>query len=595
MPDAPKPFDLGLVMAGAVSAGAYTAGAVDFLFQALDDWYAAKGPADVPPHDVRLRVMTGASAGAITAAIVATVLNEDLPPVADYPTQANGPRNKLYDAWVNRVDIEPLLGHVDLDQAPDRLQSFLDSTTLDRIGEAVFVKGTPRPAPRPYARDDVVVGLTVTNLRGVPYQIQFDGLGGTKMPYVMSVHADTMTFKVPGHAPAPGAVRGAAAGGADTAENALVLSGDVGTGAWPTLRQAALASGAFPIGLAPRALKRGTDVYRRRRWYFPHPTGEGPAHRCGHFGTLDPDFGADDFDYDFLCVDGGTMDNEPVGLARTLLDPDDRFGHRTAGEAPPGAILMIDPFPDAGSFTRAYDFHEKFTLLKLAPQILTALIAQARFKPEELTRAADPNVFNQFLIAPARTGGVNADKFPIACGGLGGFGGFLSRAFRAHDFQLGRRNTQLFLRRHFVLPETRSDGQPNLFAGWSAEARTNHRIYRDQAGRFVQEGATAAADAKVAAGEWQAFLPIVPLVGRSRDTEEPNPKWPKYPRKDLDKLRTQVTNRAKGVVERFIEGVQGPVTKFLLRRAWWLKRSDLIEEHVMSRVNTDLDERGLLA
>src|SRR4051812_2335307 len=37
------PFDIGLVMAGAVSAGAYTAGAIDFLLQALDTWYAEKG------------------------------------------------------------------------------------------------------------------------------------------------------------------------------------------------------------------------------------------------------------------------------------------------------------------------------------------------------------------------------------------------------------------------------------------------------------------------------------------------------------------------------------------------------------------------
>ena len=32
-------FEIGLVMAGAVSAGAYTAGVVDFLIRALDQWY----------------------------------------------------------------------------------------------------------------------------------------------------------------------------------------------------------------------------------------------------------------------------------------------------------------------------------------------------------------------------------------------------------------------------------------------------------------------------------------------------------------------------------------------------------------------------
>jgi len=39
-PDAP--FELGLVMAGAVSAGAYTAGVCDYVMEALDAWHHAQ-------------------------------------------------------------------------------------------------------------------------------------------------------------------------------------------------------------------------------------------------------------------------------------------------------------------------------------------------------------------------------------------------------------------------------------------------------------------------------------------------------------------------------------------------------------------------
>jgi len=40
---APKrTFYIGLNMAGAISAGAYTAGVIDFLIDALDTWYAAR-------------------------------------------------------------------------------------------------------------------------------------------------------------------------------------------------------------------------------------------------------------------------------------------------------------------------------------------------------------------------------------------------------------------------------------------------------------------------------------------------------------------------------------------------------------------------
>ena len=37
-----RAFELGLVMAGAISAGAYTAGVLDFLFEALDAYNEEK-------------------------------------------------------------------------------------------------------------------------------------------------------------------------------------------------------------------------------------------------------------------------------------------------------------------------------------------------------------------------------------------------------------------------------------------------------------------------------------------------------------------------------------------------------------------------
>jgi hypothetical protein len=41
-------FELALVLGGTVSAGAYTAGALDFLIEALDCWEAARAGADPP-------------------------------------------------------------------------------------------------------------------------------------------------------------------------------------------------------------------------------------------------------------------------------------------------------------------------------------------------------------------------------------------------------------------------------------------------------------------------------------------------------------------------------------------------------------------
>src|SRR4051794_41774741 len=71
-PSPDVPFEIGLVMAGAVSAGAYTAGVIDFLIQALDEWEKAKEQArkdlaegkttDCPMHEVRIKVMAGGPA-----------------------------------------------------------------------------------------------------------------------------------------------------------------------------------------------------------------------------------------------------------------------------------------------------------------------------------------------------------------------------------------------------------------------------------------------------------------------------------------------------------------------------------------------------
>ena len=74
-----QPFYLGLNMSGTVSAGAYTAGVIDFLVEAMDAWCAERerqkqrfgdnyNAWTIPPHEVELAVMAGASGGGITAA-----------------------------------------------------------------------------------------------------------------------------------------------------------------------------------------------------------------------------------------------------------------------------------------------------------------------------------------------------------------------------------------------------------------------------------------------------------------------------------------------------------------------------------------------
>ena len=76
-------FQIGICMAGAISAGAYTAGVMDFLIEALDEWENRKNNAvsNTPLHSVEIPVMGGASAGGMTSIIAASAINNKIEPI----------------------------------------------------------------------------------------------------------------------------------------------------------------------------------------------------------------------------------------------------------------------------------------------------------------------------------------------------------------------------------------------------------------------------------------------------------------------------------------------------------------------------------
>src|SRR5262249_34270875 len=74
-PEHPGTFEIGLVLAGATSAGCYTAGVVDYLIEALEKFEHSKANPDGPQHNVRIRVIAGASAVAEPLDVVITLTN----------------------------------------------------------------------------------------------------------------------------------------------------------------------------------------------------------------------------------------------------------------------------------------------------------------------------------------------------------------------------------------------------------------------------------------------------------------------------------------------------------------------------------------
>jgi hypothetical protein len=440
-------FRIGLAMAGAVSAGAYTAGVLDFLFEALDAWYAARARgAAVPRHDVSLEVASGASAGAMCTALLAVLLPHRFPHVriaADGTVSADGGadpgQNPLYDAWVRQIGIEPLLDTSDLEQG--RLESLLNCEVIDRILRDSLAWPGP-PQPRPWVRRPFTARFTLGNLRGVPYKIDF--LGARKLnEEAMVEHADYREFRI-----------GRDADG-QLAEGGLEEVSLSDAAGWRELGAAAVASGAFPLFLRPRLIGRGRHDYDARHLVQPAPDGGEPQAIAPAWLAPEPD------PYEFAAVDGGVFNNEPFELAHEVLAGGPGKAVPRAAQQADAAVLMLDPFMGIpGNGQAPPTFVEPRTgerRLQLPPEqlimpLVNSWIMQSRFKPADLALAYDETVYSRFVIAPYGSHSPDAAPYWIASGALGGFLGFFHEDFRKHDYQLGRRNCQQFLREHFTLP-----------------------------------------------------------------------------------------------------------------------------------------------
>ncbi|MFZ6757382.1 patatin-like phospholipase family protein [Undibacterium sp. Ji50W] len=561
-------FEIGLVGAGAISAGAYTAGVVDFMVVALDAWYAAKAAGDVPPHDVRLSVFSGASAGSISAALGAAYLGSDQPSIAtEQDAENNQGKNRLFDSWVDRIDISSLLESRDLADKDSKVISILDSSILRDIADS-GLDVVPRQQKRAYVADNFELILTVTNLRGVPYAFELQGSAGAS--YDMSLHADHIQFRF-----------------SDRPQEALpdrylmpwqVFAAGKDDERTERLKLAALASAAFPVGLAPRTLQHviqldtPPDVYSARLWDVPTPETEHP-HQCFTEQPIPANWKPEtkSFNYPFQCVDGGVMNNEPLELARNVLCGNGGRNKRDGREAKK-AVLLIDPFPSNSSFDPAEQ--PAPDLLKTTFKLFAALKNQARFKPDELMLALHEDVFSRFLIAPRRGDSV----FPIACGSLGGFGGFLKRDFRKHDYFLGRRNMQQFLRCHFVLPEKNT-----LFVNWTEEQRQTYCV-KDHQGK-IQTSA-----------DGQRYLPIIPLVAVA-DTECYEAPWPAYSQSDLAQLTDSLENRLDVLLDHLVDqyfDTNHALIRYGAKLFFKLKKPEIID-YASKVISKDLKKMKLMA
>jgi hypothetical protein len=560
-----RPFYLGLNMAGTVSAGAYTAGVMDFLIEAMDAWYAAREQQQqqfgaqydrwtIPPHELQLAVMTGASGGGITAALSAAALSQPFNSMHDQTPAPGSKANNLYRAWVTGIDLQPLLGHADLDALPGQPASMLDSTPIHVIAAEALTITEALPAKRSWVRDGMQVTLTLTNLGGVPYAVEPQTAADAARTLY---YGDRQDFRV-------------LWSDITTPPSALRLDAK-GKQPWTILANAAVATGAFPIVLAPQLLSRTAGEYNHRSWRIasadPKCDGNGVC-ICEEDKELPPQWTAADPDpVRTLNVDGGATNNSPFESARLAL----------AALAPlrPSGHNLRDPFladrgvvniaPLSSPTSAGVPPLPSSDLPSLMAQFVQVLVAQSRMQGEDLQLTSDPAVSSRWVIAPSPE---LAGKEPLAGALVGAFGGFISQLFREHDYQLGRRNCQRFLTHYFGLPwDNAIMQQYNLPAAAKARLDTEYG--------FPSEGGPAS--------RLFPLIPVLPAL-RREVTVARNP----IAESDLFALGDMAVDRLKRVTKA-LDLVPG----FLVSSAFFLFKGR-IRDAIVARARKELASQDFI-
>ncbi len=325
-----EPKRLAITIAGAVSLGSYEAGALYELLDAMrqhNTQVAAKGEG----QPIYVDVLTGASAGGMTAAILAQKLLFDGPAFVDAGGNSAPWANPLYDTWVKEITLARLLETVDkpiAEGGDPALLSLLSSQRSEELARATLVDGAvngqiPDQGPHGAVSPDgaMQLGLALTNLTGINYGLPM--LGGGAFEYTR--FSDEL-------------VRG-------------LTRSSRAAGLWQEIADGAVASGAFPVAFRTKDLARE---------YADYAAGE-PLGWTGGTRT-------------FNYTDGGILQNQPLGMAKQLVDGLD--GHLNQERR---FYLFVSPNPMADQVDATLN-EATTNMIQVLGRLLAVYMGQAMFQ-----------------------------------------------------------------------------------------------------------------------------------------------------------------------------------------------------------------------
>jgi len=334
---------LALTVAGAVSLGSYEAGATYEILDAIRQHN--EDPTTIAKGDfIRIDVLTGASAGGMTASILAQKLLFAKNAFVG-PNAGSSPyNNPLYNTWVLGIDFQGLLDAVDkpLPDGDPATLSLLSSNLIERISQTTLAQTDPTgQISLDGGAHNVIdpargirLGLALTNLNGINYQ--YTMLGGQPFRYTDFRDQMLRFFSVNDRSFAP----------------------------WKEVSEAAVACGAFPVAFRTKDLSRSAADFLISDTLVPFPT--------------DP--------YTFTYTDGGVLQNQPLGMAKNLVDEND---HHLQNDN--RFYLFVSPSPMDGK--QNLGLHEaNADMIAVGKRLIDVYTGQATFRDWIQTKSINDQI-----------------------------------------------------------------------------------------------------------------------------------------------------------------------------------------------------------
>jgi hypothetical protein len=407
---------LAIAISGAVSLGSYEAGVMYEVLEAIAKYNEKEDEKD-EPNRIEIDVITGASAGGMTAGILAQKLLCDGKSLRDPYT------NPLYESWVQEVDIGKLL------EKPREEYKFslLSSRVVESIGEKYIENHPLIKESHSSVASEIYVGIAMSNLNGWDYIVRPRNVQGDgKFPYtrykdrfVCRLSKDNQIIEL--------------------SEMSLLHKKDVGGGDidewvemeyqksfpifdWEIIRNCSLSSGAFPFAFEAKKICR-----------YP-----GKGEFAGRAVNV------------YTYTDGGVFENEPLGLAKKLAEWLDEKAKPTGNNAnttnenskhDDSSRFYLYVAPGNKNSTANIDFgrtkQKPVDLWTTFQALVSAIFHQARFQDWIIKDLDSKSPIFQITVEDKKLIGEL----------LFAFAGFLDIRFRHFDYNIGRESAREALKK----------------------------------------------------------------------------------------------------------------------------------------------------